>query len=416
MSGNEQPIAKGSKGRQSSTITKKMPPDADYELFMSMDLKASESVKKYIPLLEKKGELALVPIHIRGYSTNPREVLHRIRHFRRLGMEMQKKERQTWIDMSRKEKDKYKQNIEDLVALKLKLIVRDVEWKDVTPEFEALWNLEKAEKEARKSKPKRASKTSSQQAALHSPYMGTQTPQQLPGTTVGSTSAVARGAVVSDPPAAPPSDNENVDPQVRVLSMDLVPVQLEKPYCGLASDLELRTETAQEAKKRARNDTRRLIGAHAETLDQQGDAMANLAIKTAMVAFGKAADTAYFPGWKKGLPRRSLVLLDVNQVVENTATGGKIGQGDVTRKKMCVTITGSTDKEELVEVLKNVIRSMKHGNENSPTHELKINYRDAQTKLVSTTVARENQNAKASRAQPLKKHRTGQEIIDGQHE
>jgi adenylate cyclase len=84
------------------------------------------------------------------------------------------------------------------------------------------------------------------------------------------------------------------------------------------------------------------------------------------------------------------------------------------RKKTCVTITGSTDKEELVEVLQHVYRAMKHDNDKNPTDESQINYRDSQTKFVSTTVAREIQNSKLSRAQPLKKPKKGQECVSEQ--
>jgi hypothetical protein len=69
-----------------------------------------------------------------------------------------------------------------------------------------------------------------------------------------NTFTVARGTIVSDPPAAPASINKNVEPQVQVLSMRLVYVQLGSQYCGLASDPEQRTVTAQEPNKRARHD------------------------------------------------------------------------------------------------------------------------------------------------------------------
>jgi hypothetical protein len=57
---------------------------------------------------------------------------------------------------------------------------------------------------------------------------------------------------------------------------------------------------------------------------------------------------------------------------------------------------------------------LKHDNDKNPTHESQINYRDSQTKLVSTTVARELQNSKLSRAQPLKKPKKGQECVTEQ--
>jgi hypothetical protein len=139
-----------------------------------------------------------------------------------------------------------------------KLINREVEWKAVTPEFESLWTLKKVVKVGSKSKTKRVSKASSQQAAPRSPSMRTRSSRHSPGTNAGSTSAVARAADVSEPPAAAPaSNNENADPQIQVLStsMRLVPEQFDGEYCGLASDPELRVGVAQEAKKRARHDT-----------------------------------------------------------------------------------------------------------------------------------------------------------------
>jgi hypothetical protein len=246
-----------------------MPPIADYQLFLSMDLKSSDSVKKYIQIVEGKGPKKLVPAHIRGWSTNPREIMHRIRHFRRLGEGRQTVEIEKWTLMPATEKKKYMLNIEELVALKTKFITHEVKWEDVTPDFESLWTLEQLVKDAAKAKPKQAKKASSRQATPLSPSMRTRSSQHSPGTTAGSTSAVARAAVVSEPPAAPASNNENVDPQVQLLSasMRLVPEQLESEYCGLASGLELRTGAAQDANKRARHDIKRRIGTHAETLD-----------------------------------------------------------------------------------------------------------------------------------------------------
>jgi hypothetical protein len=66
----------------------------------------------------------------------------------------------------KKKKKKHTAHIEELVALKSKLINREVEWEAVTPEFESLWTLEKM---AVKAKPKRASKAPSQQSAPRSP-------------------------------------------------------------------------------------------------------------------------------------------------------------------------------------------------------------------------------------------------------
>jgi hypothetical protein len=413
---NGQPGANGSEGRQSSTIVKKMPPNADYMLFVSMDLKSSHSVMNTIALVPNFGIKALIPAHIRGCSTNPREVLHRMRHFRRSRQNMQDKVVQEWKDMTNKAKSKYSKNIEELGALKILLISGGANWKDVTPDFDSLWNLEQAVKDTNKSKPKQAPKASSKQVAPRTPPLRTRSSQQPPGTTAGSTSAVAGAAVVSEPPAALASNNENVDPQVQVLSasMRLVPEKLTGGHCGLASAPGLRNAAAEEAKKRSRSDVKRRIGAHAETLDQQGDATSNAAIQTAMVSFAKAADTVHYPNRTKGQPRRCLLMLDVNQVEEKTASGGSTGQGRAMRKKTCVTFTGGTDKKEIAEILQHVYLSLKHDNDKNPTHESQINYRDPQTKLVSTTVAREIQNSKLSRAQPLKKPKTGQECVSEQ--
>jgi hypothetical protein len=221
-----------------------------------------------------------------------------------------------WAAMPPSEKKKHNKNIEELGVLKLKLINREVEWEAVKPEFETLWTLEHVAKDAVKAKPKQAKRASSQQAAHRSPSRRTRSSQNSPGTTAGSTSVVARAAVVSEPPAAPASDNGNADPQVQVLStsMRLVPEQSEGEYCGLASNLELRTGVAQEANKRARHDSKRRIGAHAETLDQQGDATSTAAIQTAMTAVARAADTVFYPNRTKGQAHESLVMIPMNQV------------------------------------------------------------------------------------------------------
>jgi hypothetical protein len=111
-----------------------MPPN-DYQLFVSMDLLNSFRLceEAHPNLVEGKGRSVSVSAHIRGWSTNPREVLHRIRHFRRLVMRQQ-----TEMDNCSDapcEKKKHNKNIEEL-SLKLKLINREVEWEAVKPEFE----------------------------------------------------------------------------------------------------------------------------------------------------------------------------------------------------------------------------------------------------------------------------------------
>jgi hypothetical protein len=75
------------------------------------------------------------------------------------------------------------------------------------------------------------------------------------GQTAGSTSVVAR-AVVSEPPAAPIRQRKRGPAGSGVINITrLVPEQSEGEYCGLASNLELRTGVAQEANKRARHDS-----------------------------------------------------------------------------------------------------------------------------------------------------------------
>jgi hypothetical protein len=105
-------------------------------------------------------------------------------------------------------------------------------------------------------------------------------------------------------------------------------------------------------------------------------------------------------------------MIDVNQVVGKTASGSKIGQGNVTSNKTSVTITGATDTTaEMVATLKHVLTALKHDNaDNSTHHFLQMIYRDPVTKLVSTTVTCEQLKGKESRAQPRKKLRTAEAI------
>jgi hypothetical protein len=103
--------------------------------------------------------------------------------------------------------------------------------------------------------------------------------QQSPGMTAGSTHPQSLEELLFPFTRRVTSFNKKVEPQGQVLPMRLVHVQLGSQYCGLASDPELRTVTAQEANKCARHDNKRIIGAPAETPDQQGDATANAAVQ-----------------------------------------------------------------------------------------------------------------------------------------
>jgi hypothetical protein len=302
-----------------------------------------------------------------------------MRFFRRLGDAKQQAVTEEWKNMSDKDKNAFTKNIKDLGALKLKLLTREVKWKDVAPPF----GLDVVLKEVRKSKPKPVPKVSN---VLQSPCVRTRSSQQSPDMTVESTpaAAVARVAVVSDPPPAEPLPNdenletlENLE-ALALSGMRLAPAQLAGEYCGLASPAPLRIEVGGEAKKRARHDTKRRIGVNAETLDQQqGDSTANSAVERAMASLAKASDTVYYPNRMANLPSRTLVMIDVNQVVGKTASGGKIGQGNVTSTKTMVTITGVTDVDELVALMKDVGAALKHDNADNKTHQLQMIYRAA---------------------------------------
>jgi hypothetical protein len=396
---------------------------ADHKLFLSMDLTSADSVKKFIPYEENKGDNSRVPLHIRACSDNPREILLAIRGFRRMGGSMQLAAGKDWSSMHRNLQSGYKKNLNALIALKAKLMANDVNWNDVAPNIDGLDQLKKTQKADRERV----------RLALEKKEDGR---KRKASTTGGGVLQQASKRPHVTPPAAAVAaralenawennNNENLDPQhpaprVRVRSAPNVDEEQQaagKKHVGLASNDADRMEKAAELQQTSRHDKKRRVGVHATSLNQQGDATANRAMQTAVEAVGKALDTIYCPGRVKGQPRRACMLVDVSEVEENAAHGGTLKSGQIRRVKTAVTIVGPEDVLEMAWILDHMTISLKYKND-TPGHmyDRVMIPRNSETGLVTTSVETWKAGNKASREQPAKKPRTHGVVLAEQHQ
>jgi hypothetical protein len=174
---------------------------------------------------------------------------------------------------------------------------------------------------------------------------------------------------------------------------------------------------AAELEHTVRNDKKRRVGVPATSLIQQGDATANRAMQSAVEAVSKAQDTIYCPGRVKGQPRRACMLVDVNEVEENAAHGGKLKSNQIRRGNTVVTFVGPEDTAEIAWILNHMTISLKHKND-TPGHmyDRVMIPRNSETGLVTTSAESWKAGNKASREQPAKKPRTHGVVLAEQHQ
>jgi hypothetical protein len=158
------------------------------------------------------------------------------------------------------------------------------------------------------------------------------------------------------------NNNQNLDPQNPPLRVRVRPASNndEDPAkrvknVGLTSSEEDRVEKDAAWELRARKDKKRRVGVPATTLELH-------AIPTAVEACGRGADTVHCPGRPESSPRRAVSMVDVNEVEEKPAHGGKLKPGEIRRLKTVVTAFGYTDDSDLEWILNKLIISMKYEN------------------------------------------------------
>jgi hypothetical protein len=189
-------------------------------------------------------------------------------------------------------------------------------------------------------------------------------------------------------------------------------------YVGLASSEPDRMAKASELEHTTRHDKKRRVGVPAATsLNRQGDATANRALQSAIEVFSKALDTIYCPGRVKGEPCRACMLVDVNEVEDRAAHGGKLKSGQIRRVKTAVTFVGPQDISELAWILNQITISLKHKND-TPRHmyDRVMIPRNSETGLVALSAESWKVGNKAYREQPAKKARTHGVVLAEQHQ
>lgn len=127
--------------------------DVDFRCFLRLDLKKSSSVQSVVPLVDGRGDVKLVPLHIRGCSSNPRMVLKEMRQFRKMRGKQQESELAFTANLTRHERREFENNLASLEELRGKLLEgNDAAWDAVAEPVDCYEQLALAESAAAKKK------------------------------------------------------------------------------------------------------------------------------------------------------------------------------------------------------------------------------------------------------------------------
>jgi hypothetical protein len=356
---NQVPPSGGAKKGMSRTLLSSMTSE---DIFKVMDLNASASVEKYIPK-QGRGNVGLVPGHIRGCSNNPMRVITAIEHFRRIGEARQNVESGNWTAMSANTKKVYKKRIAQLVVIRGDLNLGIETWKAVTAVVDGVF----VENENDLPAPPEPPATSSASAMIDTPAPG-----------------VSNGMAVSAAELTASANEESQDPNA---------------HAGLGPMQALRDAKEADAKPRPGQDKKRNVGSFAQRVGQQNDSLATTCMVNAFRSVAIACDTSHYPGLVEGQPRHTIICIAVNQIADPRPQGGKTKASDIVRLKTQVTIVGR-DKESVEWALGEAMQVSKHGE--SPTHERIDLFHDKESKMVQTTIDRFLKEKKQARQRPSK--------------
>jgi hypothetical protein len=334
-----------------------------------VSLDKAESVSIVYPVNEKRGKTVLVPLHLRACTKNPFEIDTQILVFRHMRQSTQEREREKWRAMKQSEKASFKQHLAFLVELKGRILRGEVIWSEVAkPVLGPDDMLKQAEATRRANRKKRKTTPSNKDPPRAvTPLPESESDQNL---TLGdancarSTAAVESGptgdAIVNTPPPPPP-------PPPLAQTMRPI-VRTEEQYTVMLGDsIEVRSQEATKQRKKAKsnNAPRREKGSGTTKVYQRADAVSNDAIRFAEAQVALAAETIR-PQSEHAYQgaRRAFLSIDVNWCRDSRAVGGSgFVDAECTREKPAVTIVGASNKEELVWVLVQVMKALKHSDE-----------------------------------------------------
>lgn len=326
----------------------------DIDVFLAINLKNTESVLAYIPLVEGKGQTKSVPKHFIGHDTSFGEVLWKIREFRNASLEEQNIEWKRWRSMKRREKDLYRTRISKLEELQESMRAER-------------GGTNESCKKKRSSAGGSATTTNVNTNGTSTTSQSTSTFSQpstsiattatgcvaiipaLPSSTAGGSNAPTRNlrsqdAAEEEATTAPNEPTSAVAPIGDGLTQTVTsnsttmsetgataepsePLENEtKPYVGLASSREKRKNAMPSPgpkSEHSRKITRpRNIGLPCQALSQQADATAMRAQLEALIATANAIDTTSFPGRQRHEPGHKMALMILNEVKETNPVGG----------------------------------------------------------------------------------------------
>lgn len=331
-------------------------------VFLAIDLSKTESICKYIPLMDGNGKQKRVPMHFLGHDTSFEETMWKICEFRKLNDTEQRNENNRWKSMKEREQKLYKKRLEHLKELQ----------KQMKAQKESTM---KPSTQAQESSPNNASATNATPSVPSSASQTTldssSTSNITNGAPVSSTAVTPASSVTSSSvsTAAPPNLTTNgpaVDASSNTASASVPPAPIasvapmqsneatggaslatgtemtetaaplaettntavndENAHIGLASSKDERMKVLPKPSASASNpkkkDRKRKKALPCQDVSQQADSTAMGTVHSAMVAAAEAIDTTSLPGRASYLPNHVMAVLVLNKVKVTRPDGG----------------------------------------------------------------------------------------------
>lgn len=352
------------------------------EAFLSADLKNSDSVAKYFPLVEGAGAQKQVPVNVRGCSNVPLVVVEKIREFRRMDNEKQQQVVGEQSKLASSERKKLQSTVNDLCLLRRKILVGILTWEEAN-------GLPPATDATRALSANASEETNLALAtqALSLDSSGVSAPPL--GTSTGNTTDTGASARVSTDnttdtatdTAMETSDEENTNPNTHV---------------GILSTEEERKLDAERRRKDARSDKKRKksLLEPAKDILQTGGMRVRQTVHSSQMEAAAALDLMHLRDRFEGQPKTTLFQVYITEM-KDPKLNGSHSTRSCTREKRLIQVVGNSHKE-VVWGLNQVGDALLGKNLDTITFE--PFYRDTTTQLVTTTVDAAIKNWKSARA------------------
>lgn len=373
------------------------------ERFLDVNLEQSDSVAISYPVDPKRGRTVLVPLHIRACSRNPVQIDTQIRAFRHMRNSAQEVEKNKWRDLKKPEKLVYKANLVFLRELQGSVARGEVIWSEVAePLLGADDQLKQAEATRRSNRKKRKT-TPSNKDPPRSVTPISELESEENSSLSDDASADNMTANNTTPPPLPPPP---LPPPRTMRPIVRTEDTISTVMLGDSAEVRSQEATRQRNKAKANNLPRREKGSGTTKVYQRSDAVTNDAIRQAEAHIALAAETMrprnqqVYQG-----ARRALISIDVNWCKDSRAVGGAgFSDADCERDKPAITIVGASDKEELVWVLIETMKALKHSDRS-----------DVSEFATRKALSAHTESQKSARGQPSKTPVSGDTFLANRH-